>query len=54
MNLREKTIDPQTDSFNQRVMVALIQEDYLQKLMSRRMNNQNSYPKFLTSMLSDD
>jgi hypothetical protein len=37
-------------------MVALIQEDYLQKLMNQKKSFSAalSYPKFLTSMLSED
>ena len=51
-NLREhaEDIDPQTDSFNQSVMAALIKSRYLQGLMRA----QKAYPKFLTAMLRDD
>ena len=51
-NLKDdaKDIDPQSDSFNQNVMAALIKFGYLQNLMKAK----GAYPKFLTAMLRDD
>ena len=49
-DLASAQIDPQNACFNQNVMVALVQYEYLRKLM----NTQRMYPKFLTAMLRDD
>ena len=43
--------EPQNDSFNQRVMVALIEYDYINKIMSL---NKGQYPNFLSKMLKGD